>query len=95
MERLDIPNASNPQFEFLAPNQSGAVTSLASGLRENGIVWLLHRFFVRAGGWVGHCRKAGRRDFKALDTAYEQCGRPQGLLFHSDKGWQYANRMFR
>ncbi|GAA3538301.1 hypothetical protein GCM10022394_17430 [Zobellella aerophila] len=27
--------------------------------------------------------------------AYEQRGRPSGLLFHSDPGCQYASRMFR
>jgi transposase InsO family protein len=27
--------------------------------------------------------------------AYEQRGRPQGLLFHSDQGGQYAGRKFR
>jgi transposase InsO family protein len=32
---------------------------------------------------------------KALDMAYEQRGRPQGLLFHSDQGSQYASRLFR
>jgi putative transposase len=32
---------------------------------------------------------------KALDMAYEQRGRPQGLLFHSDQGAQYASRLFR
>jgi putative transposase len=27
--------------------------------------------------------------------AYEQRGRPQDLLFHSDQGSQYASRLFR
>jgi transposase InsO family protein len=31
----------------------------------------------------------------ALDMAYEQRGRPQGLLFHSDQGSLYASRLFR
>ena len=32
---------------------------------------------------------------KALDMAYEQRGKPQGLLFHSDQGAQYGSRHFR
>ncbi|MBM4206036.1 MAG: DDE-type integrase/transposase/recombinase, partial [Gammaproteobacteria bacterium] len=32
---------------------------------------------------------------KALDMAYEQRGRPVGVLFHSDQGGQYASRSFR
>lgn len=32
---------------------------------------------------------------KALDMAYEQRGKPQGLLFHSDQGSQYGSRHFR
>lgn len=32
---------------------------------------------------------------KALDMAYEQRGKPQQVLFHSDQGSQYASRLFR
>lgn len=32
---------------------------------------------------------------KALDMAYEQRGKPQGLLFHSDKSAQYGSLHFR
>jgi putative transposase len=32
---------------------------------------------------------------KALDMAYEQRGRPQNVLFHSDQGSQYGGRSFR
>ncbi len=32
---------------------------------------------------------------KALDVAYEQRGKPQGRLFHSDQGSQYGSRQFR
>ncbi|WP_152999632.1 DDE-type integrase/transposase/recombinase, partial [Pseudomonas aeruginosa] len=30
-----------------------------------------------------------------LDMAYEQRGKPQQVLFHSDQGSQYASRLFR
>jgi len=32
---------------------------------------------------------------KALDMAYEQCGKPQHVLFHSDQSSQYFSRLFR
>ena len=32
---------------------------------------------------------------EALDMAYEQRGRPQNVLFHSDQGSQYGSRAFR
>ena len=32
---------------------------------------------------------------KALDMSYEQRGRPQNVLFHSDQGSQYGSRSFR
>lgn len=28
---------------------------------------------------------------KALDMAYEQCSKPQGLLLHSDQGSEYLS----
>ncbi len=37
----------------------------------------------------------GRLVIKALDMAYEQRGKPQQVLFHSDQGSQYASRLFR
>lgn len=32
---------------------------------------------------------------KAPDMAYEQRGRPQGLLFHSDQGYMTAQEAYR
>lgn len=32
---------------------------------------------------------------KALDFAYEQRGKPQGLVFHSDQGSHYGSCQFR
>ena len=32
---------------------------------------------------------------KALDQAYEQRGRPKGLMFHSDQGVQYSSLKYR
>ncbi len=48
-------------------------------------------------GGLGAVEQAGCGSLviKALDMAYEQRGRPQGLLFHSDQGSQYGSRQFR
>ena len=32
---------------------------------------------------------------KALSMAYQQRGRPRGVMFHSDQGSQYSSRQFR
>jgi hypothetical protein len=37
------------------------------------------------GGWALSNRPDADLVIKALDMAYEQRGRPQGLLFHSDR----------
>jgi len=37
-------------------------------------------------GWALSNKPDAELVIKALDMAYEQRGRPQGLLFHSDQG---------
>jgi putative transposase len=49
----------------------------------------------RVVGWALSEKPGAELVIKALDMAYEQRGRPQGLLFHSDQGSQYASRLFR
>lgn len=49
----------------------------------------------RVVGWTFSPRPGADLVVQALEMAYEQRGRPQGLLFHSDKGAQYASRKFR
>ena len=49
----------------------------------------------RVVGWALSNRPDAELVAKALDMAYEQRGRPSGLLFHSDQGSQYASRVFR
>jgi putative transposase len=40
----------------------------------------------RVVGWALSEKPAAELVIKALDMAYEQRGRPSGLLFHSDQG---------
>jgi putative transposase len=46
-------------------------------------------------GWALSNKPDADLVIKALDMAYEQRGRPQGLLFHSDQGSQFGSRHFR
>lgn len=82
---------------YLRPIKSGAATSLISRRKGNGITWLWLEIFLRAEWWAGHCRCKPDTDLviKALDMPYEQRGKPQGLLFHSDQGSRYGGRQFR
>ena len=49
----------------------------------------------RVVGWALSNKPVANLVIKALDMAYEQRGRPQGLLFHSDQGSQYGSCQFR
>ena len=46
-------------------------------------------------GWAFSLRPDADLVAQALEMAYVQRGRPQGLLFRSDQGSQYASRKFR
>ena len=46
-------------------------------------------------GWALSGKPDADLVIKALDMAYEQRGKPQVLLFHSDQGSQYGSRSFR
>ncbi|KPX11046.1 ISPsy13, transposase OrfB [Pseudomonas syringae pv. coryli] len=63
-------------------------TSPTSGHKENGITWRWLWIFDarRVVGWAFSNKPDTHLVIKALDMAYEQRGKPQGLLFHSDQG---------
>ncbi|WP_334313990.1 DDE-type integrase/transposase/recombinase, partial [Pseudomonas aeruginosa] len=42
--------------------------------------------------WAFSAKPDAELVIKALDMAYEQRGKPQQVLFHSDQGSQYASR---
>ncbi|WP_338929460.1 IS3 family transposase [Ralstonia pseudosolanacearum] len=97
VERIDIPNHLNRQFEVDAPNQiwCGDITYVWAQGRWHYLVAVLDLFTRRVVGWAFSTRPDADLVVQALDMAYEQRGRPQGLLFHSDQGGQYASRKFR
>jgi len=49
---------------------------------------VLDLFTRRVVGWAFSTRPDADLVVQALEMAYEQRGRPQGLLFHSDQGGQ-------
>ncbi len=75
---------------FSQSRGSAGSRSILGMLREEGVT--IGRFRVRR-----LMRELADAELviKALDMAYEQRGKPQQVLFHSDQGSQYASRLFR
>ncbi|RSK88491.1 hypothetical protein EJF22_24755, partial [Pandoraea apista] len=88
IERVDIPNRLNRQFVVEAPNRvwCGDITYVWAQGRRHYLAAVLDRFTRRVVGWAFSERPDADLVVQALDMAYEQRGRPQGLQFHSDQG---------
>ena len=73
------------------------MTLRTSGLKANATIWRLSSAYVppRVVGCAFSAKPDADLVIKALDMAYEQRGRPQNVLFHSDQGSQYGSRSFR
>lgn len=97
VERIDIPNHLNRQFAVDAPNQiwCGDITYVWVQGCWHYLAAVLDLFTRRVVGWAFSTRPDADLVVQALEMAYEQRGRPQGLLFHSDQGGQYTSRKFR
>lgn len=94
VERPDIPNRLNREFATEHPNQvwCGDITYVWAQGRWHYLAAVLD---LRVIGWAFSAKPDAELVIKALDMAYEQRGRPQQVLFHSDQGSQYASRLFR
>ncbi|QLL15545.1 IS3 family transposase [Pseudomonas chlororaphis] len=97
VERPDIPNILNREFEVPAPNQvwCGDITYIWAQGKWHYLAVVLDLYARRVVGWALSSKPDADLVIKALDMAYEQRGRPQGLLLHSDQGSQYGSRQFR
>ena len=97
VERPDIPNILNREFDVPAPNQvwCGDITYIWAQGKWHYLAVVLDLYARRIVGWALSNKPDTDLVVKALDMAYEQRGRPQGLLFHSDQGSQYGSRQFR
>lgn len=97
VERLDIPNTLDRQFNVIAPNHvwCGDITYIWTGARWCYLAVTLDLYARRVVGWSISDKPDARLVIKALEHAYEQRGRPEGVMFHSDQGSQYSSLMFR
>ncbi|MBF7145047.1 IS3 family transposase, partial [Pseudomonas sp. LY10J] len=97
VERLDIPNVLDRQFTVATPNKvwCGDITYIWAQGRWHYLAVVLDLYSRRVVGWAMSAKPDAELVIKALDRAYEMHGRPQGLLFYSDQGSQYASRSFR
>ena len=97
VERPDIPNILNREFEVSAPSQvrCGDITYVCAQGKWHYPAVVLDIYARRIVGWALSNKPDAEFVIKALDMAYEQRGGPQGLLFHSDQGSQYDSRQFR
>ncbi len=97
VERPDIPNRLNREFATEHPNQvwCGDITYVWAQGRWHYLAAVLDLHTRRVIGWAFSAQPDAELVIKALGMAYEQRGRPQQVLFHSDQGSQYASRLFR
>ena len=75
-------------FDVPAPNQvwCGDITYIWAQGKWHYLAVVLDLCTRRVVGWALSEKPDADLVIKALDMAYEQRGRPQGLLFHSDQG---------
>ena len=97
VERPDVPNILNREFDMPAPDQvwCSDITYIWVQGKWHYLAVVLDVCTRRIVGWALSNKPDADLVIKALDMVYEQRGRPQGLLFHSDQGSQYRSRQFR
>jgi putative transposase len=97
VERLDIPNILNREFDVDGPNQvwCGDITYIWTGNKWSYLAVIIDLFARRVVGWAMSDKPDTDLVIKALDRAYEQRGKPLGLIFHSDQGSQYSAKRFQ
>ena len=97
VERLNIPNRLNRDFNANHPNQAwcGDITYIWAGKRWIYLAVVLDLYARRVVGWALSERADTDLVVKTLDHAYTQRGQPDKVIFHSDQGCQYASRLFR
>lgn len=96
-ERPDIPNHLNREFAVQASNEvwCGDISFIWAGDRWVYLAVVLDLYARRVISWAVSNHPDAELVCRALDQAYEQRGKPKGLLFHSDQGSQYSSTRFR
>lgn len=97
VERPDTPNVLNREFEVSEPNTvwCGDITYIWAGNRWVYLAVVLDLHARRVVGWVMSEKPDANLTILALERAYEQRGRPEDVIFHSDQGSQYSSLRFR
>jgi putative transposase len=97
VERPGIPNRLDREFSVRRPDQvwCGDITYVWAGNRWAYLAVVLDLYARRVVGFALSDQPDAELVVKALDHAYEQRGKPGGILFHSDQGSQYGSRLFR
>lgn len=96
-ERLDTPNHLDREFDVAMPNKAwcGDITYIWADNRWHYLAVVMDLYRRRVVGWAVSTSPDAELAAKALDMAYQQRGKPEGVMFHSDQGCQYASRLFR
>lgn len=69
----------------------GTITYIWGASRWVYLATVIELFYRRVVGWA----ISMQADVKALEMAWEQRGRPTGVMFHSDQGSQYGSHFFQ
>lgn len=96
-ERVDIPNHLDRAFNVSSPNRvwCGDITYIWIDNRWHYLAVVMDLYSRRVIGWALSDQPDTELALQALDLAYEQRGKPEGVMFHSDQGCQYGSRLFR
>jgi putative transposase len=86
VERPEIPNVLDREFNITSPNKvwCGDITYVWAEGRWHYLAAVIVLCVRRVIGWAFSSTPDADLVIKALDMAYEQRGRPQNVLFHSD-----------
>ncbi|BBM00792.1 hypothetical protein GL2_08660 [Microbulbifer sp. GL-2] len=87
VERPDIPNALNREFNVEKPNTvwCGDIMYVWAGSRSCYLVTVIDLYARRIVGWA----ISAQPDAALTVNALEMRGQPAGVRFHSDQGSQY------
>lgn len=93
----DIANRLNREFTVTTPNQvwCGDITYIWAGRRWIYLAVILDLYARRVVGFAVSEHPDSELVVNALERAYQQRGRPKGVMFHSDQGVQYASLTYR
>jgi transposase InsO family protein len=96
----DLPIAKNlleQRFEATQPNQRwvGDITYIWTAQGWLYLAAIIDLFSRRVVGWATSAYPDAELVCRALEMAVVRRGRPQDLVYHSDRGVQYASSKFR